>query len=611
LFSWYLSAALLNVLNDHENGIIRKLVDYNRGGVQEYPYASFGGVDAAAKKEDLEIDKGLQEMGFKHKSSDIAERYGREEATEGDDVLEKPAGGQPGGPGMPGGGGPGDGPGGGDTNDPFDGMLDLDKPERNGQVPEQNGTPKEQPKQPVGEFSEDSPFDPFSDSWEEGKHPRGQPGNAGQFGKGGGHAQGATKEGQAAGDSQSTAQNQGSGRVENAPTADNPHKPNGHDNQHSVDATGYGNSAVHILTKASQFAQAALKSSKFFLDHARTILAHKWQALPSALRLPAVAAAKLSFLSYTAGRKAVIAVAQAKGLSSEQAERVARMTAAADVLCGGSRAATVAAALGMGALSGPAAVVPWGSLSYLAYSTSRDPMATLRVARASVKAARSKLGFDFAEDPQGHEHAAAGTSKGGQFVSKGKGGTTTKDKSGKRPKVSVEQQMSVKALRAKAAHHMVDKTIQRYAEEHNEPKFAKAVGGVSFPNSEAIDIAVAGPDGVVAHGLELKTMVDNKANKITMKRSAMERKAEWERKNKAPFHTVVLDDHAVFNAKGEGKHDESKRRMFYRRGYGSFRVGTMHEFKSIEELKALMATPEKKLPPAARRPAGQKQGRLA
>jgi hypothetical protein len=115
----------------------------------------------------------------------------------------------------------------------------------------------------------------------------------------------------------------------------------------------------------------------------------------------------------------------------------------------------------------------------------------------------------------------------------------------------------------------------------------------------------------VAHGLELKTMVDNKANKITMKRSAMENKAKWERKNKAPIHTVVLDDSAVFNAKGAGKHDLSKRRIFYRRGYGSFRVGTMHEVKDMAELKELMAMDEKSLPPAAQRPAGQKLGRLA
>jgi hypothetical protein len=171
--------------------------------------------------------------------------------------------------------------------------------------------------------------------------------------------------------------------------------------------------------------------------------------------------------------------------------------------------------------------------------------------------------------------------------------------------------LSDKAARARQFHKLVDKDIQRYAEEHNEPKFAKAIGGVSFPNGEPIDVAVADKSGRVAHGIELKTMVDNGNNKITMKRDAMERKAKWERKNKAPIHTVVIDDSAVFNANGPGQHDPSKRRIFYRRGYGSFRVGTMHEVKSVKELKTLMDLPNDSLPEPARRPAGQKLGRLA
>lgn len=214
-------------------------------------------------------------------------------------------------------------------------------------------------------------------------------------------------------------------------------------------------------------------------------------------------------------------------------------------------------------------------------------------------------------DATGHKHKGKGKG-GGQFTATDSGGSAGSGgkKKAVKPKIE-EQQPSEKAIRAKAAHVMVDKTIQRYAEEHNEPKFSKAVGGVSFPDGEPVDVAVAGEDGVVAHGIELKTMVANTNMKVTMKRSAMERKAEWERKNKAPFHTVVLDDHAVFNANGEGKHDENKRVMYYRRGYGSFRVQTMHKVKDIAELKNLMNTKEADLPAAAQRPAGQKFGRLA
>ena len=180
--------------------------------------------------------------------------------------------------------------------------------------------------------------------------------------------------------------------------------------------------------------------------------------------------------------------------------------------------------------------------------------------------------------------------KGGVDPTCGKGGAGGK-----------KNHMSEKALRAQGSAKRVDKEIQRYAEEHNEPLFAQAIGGLSFKDNEPVDIVVGDASGRVRHGVELKTMVDNGNNKITMKQSAMQRKAKWERSNRATFHTVVFDDTQVYNAKGQGQHDVSKRRIFYRRGFGSFRVGTMHEVKSMKELKQLMDTPNKKLPDAARR----------
>ena len=70
--------------------------------------------------------------------------------------------------------------------------------------------------------------------------------------------------------------------------------------------------------------------------------------------------------------------------------------------------------------------------------------------------------------------------------------------------------------------------------------------------------------------------------------------------NKAQFHTVVLDDQKVFNALGEGKHGpESARKIYYKRGFGSFRISNMQEVKDVAELKRLMATPTKELSGAA------------
>lgn len=226
-------------------------------------------------------------------------------------------------------------------------------------------------------------------------------------------------------------------------------------------------------------------------------------------------------------------------------------------------------------------------------------------------------------------HAPAGgmsiqgqTFKGGEFIPANVMAQATPEEKAKlasKGQKKSPRQMSEKASKAKASHHMIDGKVQRYAEEHNEPRFAKAMGGVSFPDSEAVDVVIADNRGVAAHGIELKTVVDNKNNKITMKRSAMERKWQWEKKNKATYHTVVLDDSAVFEAKGKveglhpkeqadkyGKaHDESKRRIFYRRGVGSFRIGGMHECKDMAELKKLLAMPDDKLPEAAQRTDGK------
>jgi hypothetical protein len=146
--------------------------------------------------------------------------------------------------------------------------------------------------------------------------------------------------------------------------------------------------------------------------------------------------------------------------------------------------------------------------------------------------------------------------------------------------------MSDRVARAKAAHVMVDKTIQQEADVA-ERAMAKDIGGASFKNSEPVDIVVAGLDGSIEHGIEHKYMFANTNDKITMNRYAQVRKVEWEKKNKATFHTVV-----------ETKSGD----IFYRRGVGSFRVGGMHKVTGGKsELKKLLKMADDVLPAAAMR----------
>jgi hypothetical protein len=198
----------------------------------------------------------------------------------------------------------------------------------------------------------------------------------------------------------------------------------------------------------------------------------------------------------------------------------------------------------------------------------------------------------------------AGEPGGGEFsAGEGAGGGVAK-RSGKRSSEKA-QSPQTKAEIAKQSATYVGKDIQRYAEEHNEPQFAKGVGGLSYADNEPVDV-VAGRGGRVEHGIELKTMVSNKASKLTMDRYAQVRKVAWEGKNDATFHTCVIDDREVYNAKGAAKHDESKRVYYYRRGVaGSARIESMQKCKSIGEVKKLMATPEANLPPGAQRTDGK------
>ena len=202
-----------------------------------------------------------------------------------------------------------------------------------------------------------------------------------------------------------------------------------------------------------------------------------------------------------------------------------------------------------------------------------------------------------------------------------KGQSKGKQKPQQKPK-RVEQKVPTartKSEIAKASMTRVGGDIQRYCEEGNEPVLAKMLGGSSIKDNQPVDIVVFKggkkvPQGPLEHaeykallakhgaayGIEMKTIVSNKANKLTMKRSAMDLKKGWEQGAAADIHTIVFDDSKVFNALGPGKHDDTKRRIFYRLGYGSFRIDKMHEVKGgAKELKKLLATAKDKLPPGA------------
>lgn len=136
---------------------------------------------------------------------------------------------------------------------------------------------------------------------------------------------------------------------------------------------------------------------------------------------------------------------------------------------------------------------------------------------------------------------------------------------------------SARAKRALASHKPSTAAVQRHAES-NETDVKKMVGGDTTGDNEAMDV-VTKIDGK-KHGVEVKTLIHNSNDKITMHPPSRRRKEQWSKDNHAVVHTVVLDDR-----KGRAN---SGHRIYYKRGVGAFRLHTMTPVKNAAHLRDLM-----------------------
>ncbi len=83
---WFLSNALEALLNDHETGLVKDMVDLNYA-VSEYPRAAFSAIELAELEEDLKIDTGLHAIGVPLSLEETYERYNRTPPQNTADVL--------------------------------------------------------------------------------------------------------------------------------------------------------------------------------------------------------------------------------------------------------------------------------------------------------------------------------------------------------------------------------------------------------------------------------------------------------------------------------------------------------------------------------------------
>jgi hypothetical protein len=101
-----------------------------------------------------------------------------------------------------------------------------------------------------------------------------------------------------------------------------------------------------------------------------------------------------------------------------------------------------------------------------------------------------------------------------------------------------------------------------------EKMVASIIGGSSTDDNKPVDITVGKRVGV-----EVKAMIDNGNNKVTMHPDALARKLEWGKKNGAALHTVVVDTRSE--------------KLYHRDGVGSFRLRNMQQV-TPKQLKALI-----------------------
>ena len=108
-----------------------------------------------------------------------------------------------------------------------------------------------------------------------------------------------------------------------------------------------------------------------------------------------------------------------------------------------------------------------------------------------------------------------------------------------------------RALRAINNHKPSTAAKQRLAEAQ-ERTIVRALGAKQSEDNDPVDVYGVARSGR-KYGVEVKTLVDNKNDKITMHPESLARKERWARKEKAVLHTVVIDvrtaDRAVYYRK--------------------------------------------------------------
>lgn len=209
--------------------------------------------------------------------------------------------------------------------------------------------------------------------WDESQHPRGQPENKGQFGKGGGGT--ATKETPA---KKANAQNQKQQRKSIQIGS------NGVMAQETAPAKG--NAIVAKMKAAGAMAAHAEHVAKEYavdkIDRAVSKLPGWAQTTVKGIYAVACAGTKVAFAAWTASQALAERVAVERGSTPEEARKLKGVLCAIDIAAFKPVAILTAGSAGLAAASW---IIPPATGLYLAYSTARNPLAVAKAAVSMVK----------------------------------------------------------------------------------------------------------------------------------------------------------------------------------------------------------------------------------
>lgn len=124
-----------------------------------------------------------------------------------------------------------------------------------------------------------------------------------------------------------------------------------------------------------------------------------------------------------------------------------------------------------------------------------------------------------------------------------------------------------RSVRAKATYKPATREKQRIA-DRSEQHLAKELKADRTPNNSPFDLLVG------KHGIEVKTLVDQKNSKLTCHPESCARKRTSARKLKVRPHTVAIDLRS------------GKPEYYHAKGVGSFRLGSMNKV-TLSELKEI------------------------